>query len=172
MKTGKVHSQPTKRLLARTVAPVLMPPEDLRQWLPETEVLRCVIAAVAEVGTPRLPALPWPDTEGIFTHGTLCSLLAYYYATGRSGTEDMLASVRREAALGYLCVPHPPSATAVRRFRRRHRPTLIAVLAQIAETAASEHGAPTATPSPADCQRWAEDRVERAALEDAVAADV
>jgi len=172
-----------RRILSPASRPVF--PEDLRAWVPDSVLLGLVLEATAsaEPDRRRLPAL---DEGGeSFAPAMLSSVLAYAYATGRYGSDVIEAGLRSDAVLLYLGTRRWLPAAVLRRYRRRQREWLIAVVADVLRGAmkraaspwkAASFGPSAASPArtslDAAAQEDAERRVQRAVLEDTVAADI
>jgi len=136
-----------------------------------------------ELGPNRL--VPQGEGDEVFAPGMLLSLLTYSYATGRFGSDEIEAGLRSDPGLGYLATRRWLPAASFRRFRRRNREVLSLVLARVlaaalrvvttARDVACFSGPAATVPCPsllAMGQEEAQRRVERAVLEDSVAADV
>ena len=154
-------------------------PDDLRAWFEPAQLVRLSLDAVADLAGPqRWPA--GPADGPTFTRATLLTLLTYSYATGRFGSETIEAACHEDAQLRYLAGACPPAAL-LRRFRRHHRAVIGVALSRLIETCAilqrASHSPawpiPAAPGAPAE---WFADqaaqRIQRAVLEDSVAADL
>lgn len=160
-------------------------PEDLRTWLPESVLVRLVLDAATGPELTQHPLAPLGDGEETFAAGLVLSLLAYSYATGRFGSEEIEASLRSDPTLAYLATRRVPSAAVFRRCRRRHRDLLTVVLTRVLDASLNwraavldallfvplPNSAQGSAPDWRACQN-AQDRIQRAVLEDAVAADI
>lgn len=163
-------------------------PEDLRGWQAEPVLVQLALQAATEAEFGR-PVGRAPGAESPVGTPALLTLLVYCYATGRFGSEGIEAAWATDGALRYLTARQSPSAAVLRRFRRNHRAQLEPALNRMLLSCWRLRGAAApvwralsqprlgtsaSLPLSALQDQISEEtraRVERAILEDSVAAD-
>lgn len=163
-------------------------PADLRAWESPEALVHRVLEAVN--GQPAGPEPGFATGEKRRNVRQLLATLAYAYAIGLYGSEDIEEQQQREPGLRYLSAGLDLDSPTIRRFRRAHRGPLSVVLLRLLRSCLAARAdaslpatATTAGPTPpasfAGLDPWielcaveAEARLTRAVFTDAVAMDV
>lgn len=104
-------------------------PADLRAWDPVEVLVQRALDAVN--GLPVGPGFLLPAGVKRANAGQLLATLAYAYAIGLYGSEEIIAQREVEAGLRYLSSGMDLDSPAIRRFRRAHRGPLSVVLLRL-----------------------------------------
>lgn len=170
--TSSNHATRTRRLVL---------PEDLRLWVPESQLMALTLECVAEFGLPAQGMRIFDAGQATYSAPMLCTLLTFAYATGRLAAQEIQDEAQVEScALRYLCANQFPDWHTLRRFRRGHRSVISACLAQVFLAATRERSGTgpwmevlrDAVFLKAQCAAAAEDRIRRAILADTVSLDI
>ncbi len=106
-------------------------PQDLREWMDESNLVRCTLESVASTGpstsnTPTgLTFLPLGQPRSI------CTLLTFCYAVGVYASEEIQFLSRSDRSIRYLSAGIPQPDKEIRRFRRQHQSPLQRALAAL-----------------------------------------
>lgn len=94
-------------------------PMDLREWVGERGLVKLALDAVQTVVARR------PDfgasRAGDPSPQVMLTLLAYCYAAGIYGSEEIADAARVDATVRYICLHNQPRSERIRRFRKAHR---------------------------------------------------
>lgn len=163
-------------------------PADLRAWESTEALVHRVLEAVN--GQPAGPELYFAAGEKRRNVRQILATLAYAYAIGLYGSEDIEEQQRIEPGLRYLSTGLDLDSPTIRRFRRAHRGPLSVVLLWLLRSClAAREGsgqpavAPVARPTPTAalagldpwmefCAAEAEARLTRAVFTDSMAMDL
>lgn len=104
-------------------------PADLRDWVDERTLVALCLAAAQELALPA--PRPVSTRAGEPPAPAMVTLLAYCFATGICGSEEVEWAARHDRTARYLCAHRLPDAVAVRRFRRANRSWLERCLAEV-----------------------------------------
>ena len=96
-------------------------PDDLRQWLGTTELIKLVLEAVQKVDWSFPPLRTLAEQSRDFRPQMLLTLLTYSYASGLYDSEEIEAAVYSDPTISYLAAKTFPDRRTLRRFRRRQR---------------------------------------------------
>ena len=140
-------------------------PDDLREWLSDSDLLLQVLDRLTDTCLPRLEdeeaQKQWSVGFSTFltwsVYGSLC---------GYFGTETLRNAFEKESLLRYITLGRCPSAQEIRKFRRQYRPLLARILASCLESIYSRR---TLRTLPPNCDLGAEEaelRLNRSALQD------
>jgi hypothetical protein len=162
-------------------------PDDLRVWLGEPALVRVVIEAAAEVGTPSDTAASAAGALPVrLPHAQSLSLLAYAYLTRRYGSDEIVEESESDPALRYLGGGARLESARLRTYRRRHRGPLSVVMLRVLLQGIAQRraagwlgfGLANAPAAAADleltrrCAEFAEVLIGRAVMADTAALDV
>ncbi len=103
--------------------------DDLRSVVGERRLIELALEAAQFVGE----GLPRPEKirEHTPSPKMLLTLLAYCYASGIHGSEDIEWACENDLGVRYICANILPDQNTIRRFRRANRPWIEACLTRI-----------------------------------------
>src|SRR5215218_1812147 len=112
----------------------LLPP-DMRDWLPEDDIVHLILEAVALMDLSAFEAAHKLGGAGQapFAPAMLLSVLIYAYSHGVRSSRAIERLCRRDAGYRFIVGEHVPDHTVVARFRRRHVERLEAVFVRVLE---------------------------------------
>jgi hypothetical protein len=147
-------------------------PEDLRDAIEETTLVRLVFGSLQALGEDTAHCPPPSGKPRI-----ILAILLFSYTTGLYGSEEIESRINRDTHLMYLSARLPVSARELRQFRRYHRPFLERGVARLLQSASETRLGGTSLAerefNPDESfLRAAKDRINRAVLADTMALDV
>ena len=112
----------------------LLPP-DMRDWLPEDDIVHLILDAVALMDLAAFEATHKLGGAGQapFAPSLLLSVLIYAYSHGVRSSRAIERLCRRDAGYRFIVGTHVPDHTVIARFRRRHVERLEAVFVRVLE---------------------------------------
>jgi hypothetical protein len=122
-------------------------PADLRDMVGRWKLASMALEAVQTVMEQSSLNGPVNHQSIQARHRMLLTLLAYCYAAGLYGSEDVESATRRDCVIKYLCANEQITWNELRAFRRQQRSRLCQTLVVLLEKV-SQHR-PIATRSPA-----------------------
>lgn len=116
--------------------PLLLPP-DLRDWLPEDDLVHYVIEAVEALALSQFQVNERGTGDAQYPPRMMLALLIYCYATGPFSSRAIERATYRDVAVRYLCADTHPDHDTICTFRRQNGPllqeTFVRVLAMARE---------------------------------------
>src|SRR3954468_25009978 len=112
----------------------LLPP-DMRDWLPEDDIVHLILDAVALMDLAAFEATHKLGGAGQapFAPSMLLSVLIYAYSHGVRSSRAIERLCGRDAGYRFIVGEHVPDHTVIARFRRRHVERLEAVFVRVLE---------------------------------------
>ena len=112
----------------------LLPP-DMRDWLPEDDIVHLILDAVALMDLAAFKATHKLGGAGQapFAPSMLLSVLIYAYSHGVRSSRAIERLCGRDAGYRFIVGAHVPDHTVISRFRRRHVERLEAVFVRVLE---------------------------------------
>ena len=112
----------------------LLPP-DMRDWLPEDDIVHLILDAVALMDLAAFEAAHKLGGAGQapFAPSMLLSVLIYAYSHGVRSSRAIERLCGRDAGYRFIVGEHVPDHTVIARFRRRHVEQLEAVFVRVLE---------------------------------------
>ena len=112
----------------------LLPP-DMRDWLPEDDIVHLILDAVALMDLAAFEAAHKLGGAGQapFAPSMLLSVLIYAYSHGVRSSRAIERLCGRDAGYRFIVGEHVPDHTVIARFRRRHVERLEAVFVRVLE---------------------------------------
>lgn len=104
-------------------------PADLAEWLGAVRLTRLTHDAVESVEASHGPGPHQTSNEP--SSSALLKLFTYGLARGISESDELERRAVKEPALRHLCANSQPSASDLRRFRRRHRAEIETALSRV-----------------------------------------
>lgn len=110
----------------------LLPP-DMREWLPEDDLVWLVIDAVGEIDLARFRAVYREDGQGrpAFDPAMMVGLLLFAYCHGVRSSREVERRCVRDVAFRVLAGGHRPDHATIARFRARHEAALEGVFTEV-----------------------------------------
>jgi transposase len=99
--------------------PMLLPP-DLRQWVPEDDMVHFVIEAVKKMSLPSLKVNRRGTGSAQYPPKTMLMLLIYCYANGIFSSRRIERATYRDVAVRYLTADTHPDHDTICTFRREN----------------------------------------------------
>jgi transposase len=112
----------------------LLPP-DMRDWLPEDDIVHLILDAVALMDLSAFEAAHKLGGAGQapFAPSLLLSVLIYAYSHGVRSSRAIERLCGRDAGYRFIVGEHVPDHTVIARFRRRHVERLEAIFVRVLE---------------------------------------
>ena len=112
----------------------LLPP-DMRDWLPEDDIVHLILDAVALMDLAAFEATHKLGGAGQapFAPSMLLSVLIYAYSHGVRSSRAIERLCGRDAGYRFIVGEHVPDHTVIARFRRRHVERLEAIFVRVLE---------------------------------------
>src|SRR4051812_19627716 len=112
----------------------LLPP-DMRDWLPEDDIVHLILDAVALMDLSAFEAAHKLGGTGQapFAPSMLLSVLIYAYSHGVRSSRSIERLCGRDAGYRFIVGEHVPDHSVIARFRRRHVERLEGVFLQVLE---------------------------------------
>src|SRR3954462_9893471 len=112
----------------------LLPP-DMRDWLPEDDIVHLILDAVALMDLAAFEATHKLGGAGQapFAPSMLLSVLIYAYSHGVRSSRAIERLCGRDAGYRFIVGAHVPDHTVIARFRRRHVERLEAIFVRVLE---------------------------------------
>ena len=108
-------------------------PSDLRDWLPEKQLIRLALEAVQAADFHN--AGDTLSSVATSQEPMLMTVLAYCYASGVFGSREIEQLARSDDAVCYLCARRALDWNCLRQFRRQHTRQLTCCLTSLLESA-------------------------------------
>lgn len=110
----------------------LLPP-DMREWLPEDDLVWLVIDAVGEIDLSAFRAVYRDDGQGrpAFDPAMMVGLLLFAYCHGVRSSREVERRCGRDVAFRVLAGGHRPDHATIARFRARHEAALEGVFTEV-----------------------------------------
>jgi transposase len=109
----------TDTLTRPVVEPSRELPRDLRQWAEESRLIRWALDAAHSAAEQMVPVVM--PAGGAINRQMMLTLLAYCYASGIHGSEDIEWASQNDPHVGYICGKSRPDSRTIRQFRRANR---------------------------------------------------
>jgi transposase len=112
----------------------LLPP-DMRDWLPEDDIVHLILDAVALTDLSAFEAAHKLGGAGqaLFAPSLLLSVLIYAYSHGVRSSRAIERLCGRDAGYRFIVAEHQPGHTVIARFRRRHVERLETIFVRVLE---------------------------------------
>jgi transposase len=114
--------------------PMLLPP-DLREWVPEDDMVHFVIEAVAELHRPTLKVNRRGSGSEQYPPKMMLALLIYCYANGIFSSRRIERATWRDVAVRFLTGDTHPDHDTICRFRRENFAAVSEVFLQVLQLA-------------------------------------
>jgi len=114
--------------------PLLLPP-DLREWVPEDDLVHFVIAAVDHLDTNALRVNARGTGSAQYPPHMMLALLIYCYANGVFSSRRIERATYRDIAVRYLTADTHPDHDTVAKFRRENFEAVAACFVKVLELA-------------------------------------
>jgi transposase len=99
--------------------PMLLPP-DLRDWVPEDDLVHFVIEAVDRLPLEKFRVNHWGTGDAQFPPHMMLALLIYCYANGIFSSRKIERATYRDVAVRYLTAGTHPDHDTICKFRREN----------------------------------------------------
>jgi transposase len=100
--------------------PMFLPP-DLRDWVPEDDLVHFVIEAVERLPLESFRVNHRGTGDKQFPPHMMLARLIYSYANGLFSSRNMERATHRDVAIRYLCAGTHPDHDTICKFRRENR---------------------------------------------------
>jgi transposase len=113
----------TKYITIDRKTPMLLPP-DLREWVPDDDMVHFVIEAVEGLPTKHFAANRRGTGSAQYPPQTLLALLIYCYANGLFSSRRIEAATYRDVGVRYLTANTHPDHSTICAFRQANAPAI------------------------------------------------
>ncbi len=114
----------------------MLPPPDLRDWVPEDHLVHFILEAVGLMGLRTARVNQRGTGSEQYSPGMMPGLLIYCYATGTFSSRRIERLTHENVAVRYLCADRHPDHDSICTFRRENRALLESSFEQVLEVAA------------------------------------
>lgn len=113
----------------------LLLPCDLREWVPENDLVHLVIEAIEGMALPELKVNHRGSGSAQYPPGMMLALLVYSYANGVFGSRRIERATHRDIAVRYLTGDTHPDHDTIAKFRRENLEAVSACFVRVLELA-------------------------------------
>lgn len=110
-------------------------PCDLREWVPEGQIVHFILDAVEQIPTGHFHVNHRGTGSEQYPPGMMLALLIYCYATGRFGSRTIEAATYIDVAVRYLCANHHPDHASICAFRTANKAAFEAAFVTVLQMA-------------------------------------
>src|SRR4051794_3313198 len=119
-------------LRAQRDQPFLLPP-DMREWLPEDDLVWLVLDAVEQIDLTAFTGAYRGDGQGrpAYDPALMVALLLFAYCHGVRSSREIERRCVRDVAFRVIAGGHRPDHATIARFRERHEAALETVFTEV-----------------------------------------